>query len=455
MQLDIAEWDGVWVDFSNAIRTGERVNGVWHLHVMREGRYTFTLRRWPEELGLPMRATAPQGPWPYAAGKALPIAKVRIQIQGQTALADVAEDANAVRITLTLKAGRTELKTAFVDAQGELLCGAYYTDVQEEEVIRKIEPLSVRGVNYFPRNTPWGKMWTQTPPEVWEQDMAAAAKLGVNTVRTFLIFSPDDVKNGLATADGTPTPAYREKLERLLAAGWKHGIHFVLCFEFSEHIFNQPDGVQRWQRAMRSIVVPLRDDGRVLMWDLMNEPESDHKWTERTKTYLKGARVFLKEIDPKHFTTIGITYRTDRLQEIGLPDVLQYHEYGVGRKFTVQSGIERTRSGINHQGLNQTERPLIIGEFGMCTARDAQHGASPELTAKLNNAPGTEAEQAQVYSAVLEAVKQERIGGAIAWCLYDYPIKNPNESHFGLIRADGTLKPAAKVLRDAFNAWGK
>ena len=27
-------------------------------------------------------------------------------------------------------------------------------------------------------------MWTETPAEVWEQDMAAAAKLGVNTVRT-------------------------------------------------------------------------------------------------------------------------------------------------------------------------------------------------------------------------------------------------------------------------------
>lgn len=322
------------------------------------------------------------------------------------------------------------------------------------ELIRKIEPLSVRGVNYFPQNTPWNKMWPETPPEVWERDMAAAAKLGVNTVRTFLIFNPDDVAKGLATEDGTPTPAYHEKLQRLLEAGWKHGIRFVLCFEFSPHILKAPDAVQRWQRAMRSIVFPLRDDGRVLMWDLKNEPESDEKWTEPTKAYLRAAKVFIKEVDPNHLTTIGITYRTDRLKEIGLPDVLHYHEYGTGKK-SAHLGPERVRQVINRQRLNQTERPLIIGEFGMCTARDPQHGASPELTAKLNDAPGTEAEQAQVYSAVLEAVKQERIGGAIAWCLYDYAIKNPNESHFGLLRMDGTEKPAAKVLRDAFNAWGK
>jgi len=123
------------------------------------------------------------------------------------------------------------------------------------ELIRKIEPLSVRGVNYFPRDTPWDKMWTETPTEVWEKDMAAAAKLGVNTVR---------------------------------------------------------------------------------------------------KT-------------------------------------------------------------INTQRMNQTVKPLIIGEFGMCTSRDPQHGTSAELISKLNDAPGTEADQAQVYRVVLDAVKQERINCAMAW----------------------------------------
>lgn len=130
--LDIGDWDGVWVDFSNTIRQGDRVNGLWHLNVMREGRYTFTIRRWPEELALPMRAPAAKGPWPYADGKALPIAKVRVEIQGQTAMAEVAEDASLVRLSLSLDAGRTDLKTAFLDKQDNILCGAYYTDVQLE-----------------------------------------------------------------------------------------------------------------------------------------------------------------------------------------------------------------------------------------------------------------------------------------------------------------------------------
>ena len=54
------------------------------------------------------------------------------------------------------------------------------------EVLRELTPLSVRGVNCFPRQTPWGGLWTRTPPEVRERDMALAASLGSNTVRTFL-----------------------------------------------------------------------------------------------------------------------------------------------------------------------------------------------------------------------------------------------------------------------------
>ena len=54
---------------------------------------------------------------------------------------------------------------------------------------------------------------------------------------------------------------------------------------------------------------------------------------------------------------------------------------------------------------------------------------------------------------MLEAAEQEGAAGAVAWCLYDYPIGNPNESHFGLVRSDGTLKPAAALLKKTFMRW--
>ena len=79
--------------------------------------------------------------------------------------------------------------------------------------------------------------------------------------------------------------------------------------------------------TLDDVVGSHRDDGRVLLWDLMNEPESDEKWTDATRAYLKAALPAMKTLDPLHLTTIGLTWRVDRLEQVGMPDVMQYHEY--------------------------------------------------------------------------------------------------------------------------------
>lgn len=314
-------------------------------------------------------------------------------------------------------------------------------------LIRELRTLSVRGVNYFPRETPWGGLWTKTPADVWEKDMALAESLGCNTIRTFLQFAPHIEQAGLLEKDGTPTPAYRDKIETLLATAWRHSIRVILCFEFSQSWLEG-----RWKPALAAILTAHRDDGRVLLWDLMNEPDDDAKWTEGTRTYLKAALPFIKQLDRNHLTTVGLTWRADRLKQVGLPDVMQYHEYA-GKAVFFKEGPPRVLVTFANQRHVGGGRPLFIGEFGMSTARDEQHGVAPELRAKIGVAPGTEAEQACLYEIVLAGAEQGHAAGALAWCLHDYPIKNPNESHFGLVRAAGSLKPAANVLRETFLRW--
>jgi len=319
-------------------------------------------------------------------------------------------------------------------------------------VLRILPPLSVRGVNYYPRETPWGGLWTKATPEVWERDMALAASLGVNTVRTFVQFARQLEPVGLLQNDGAPTSAYLDKIESLIAIAWRHRIRLILCFEFSQDWLAAPDAADRWKHALTVVVGAHRNDARVLMWDLMNEPDDDAKWTAATCAYLRAALPFIKQLDPNHLTTVGITYRIDRLAEVGLPDVLQYHEYcPKSQLFAI--GPARVRESITGQRRTRGSRPLLIGEFGMSTARDPQHGAEQSLLGKINDAPGTEAEQARLYAIVLAAAEKERVAGVLAWCLHDYPIKNPNESHFGLVRRDGSLKPAGLVLRDTYSHW--
>jgi pimeloyl-ACP methyl ester carboxylesterase len=320
------------------------------------------------------------------------------------------------------------------------------------ELVRTLEPLSVRGVNYYPRETSWDGMWTKTPREVWEKDMALAESLNINTVRTFVPFSSAMEQAGLLQHDGAPTPAYLEKIETFLVAARKHGIRAILCFEFSQNWLAEPDAGARCRRALSAVVTAHREDGRVLLWDLMNEPEDDAKWTDGTRAYLRAALPLAKALDPQHLTTVGLTWRIDRLATVGFPDVLQYHEYSPKARL-FQEGSTRVCQDIAGQRKVGGQRPLLIGEFGMNTARDPQHGTAESLRAKLQAHPGTEAEQARIYEIVLGAAEKERVAGVLSWCLHDYPIENPNESYFGLVRADGTLKPAALMLRDTFARW--
>jgi hypothetical protein len=128
--LDWTQWEGAWVDWSNPLRVGVKANGTWHLRVAEAGDYLFTLRRWPEEVNQPIRAAVPAGPWPYMAGVAMPIAKVRLEVQGQKAEAAVGPDDVKIELPLKLDAGPVQLKTWFLDDKGEPLSGAYYVDVE-------------------------------------------------------------------------------------------------------------------------------------------------------------------------------------------------------------------------------------------------------------------------------------------------------------------------------------
>lgn len=334
------------------------------------------------------------------------------------------------------------------------LCGA---DAKPPEVVGELPPLSVRGVNYYPAATPWSGMWTQTPDAVWEKDMALAASLNCNTVRTFLTWGPACERAGLIDGDGQVTPEYLSKFERFLSIAWRHNIRVVVCFAF-ELPDRKPPILPKevWQRAMTAFVAPHRDDGRVLMWDLMNEPER-YDWQPAVTQYLAEAYRHVKQIDPKHLVTIGIAYQANRLSEAVLPDVMQYHEYAPKAELFA-GGIERVGKTVAAMRKLGGSRPVLIGEFGLSTARDPKHGAGPKWQDRLPAPPGSEDEQIQLYGNILEAAEQWKLAGTMAWCLHSYATQErgfltPAESMFGLVRHDGSLKPAAFVLRERYARW--
>ncbi|MFB3829592.1 MAG: arylsulfatase [Bryobacteraceae bacterium] len=130
-----------WVDANtanaSAIRAGARRNGPWHVRVERAGRYEISLRRWPEEAGAAIVAGLPahrpeDGNFPvvYPEGKALPVARARLKAGASDETKAVRAEDRAATFQINLAAGGTQIQTWFLSAQGEELCGAYYTYVR-------------------------------------------------------------------------------------------------------------------------------------------------------------------------------------------------------------------------------------------------------------------------------------------------------------------------------------
>ena len=116
---------------------GEKNVGFWNVNVTQAGKYRFELRRWPDVIDRPISAEIAAGtPVPgvqaYRArpGKGLPLTAAEIEIAGQTIRQDrLASDATNVTFTLQLPAGRTQLSTRFLTADGTVY-GAYYCYVE-------------------------------------------------------------------------------------------------------------------------------------------------------------------------------------------------------------------------------------------------------------------------------------------------------------------------------------
>ena len=130
--LSPTEWADVFLDQGVQIRRAEPRNGAWHILVERPGEYTFTLRRWPQEVDVAIRSGLPahrDRDASYLPGVAMPIARARIAtggLQGLDATKSVGPEDREVSFTARLPEGPNRLQTWFYDEQGRELSGAYF-----------------------------------------------------------------------------------------------------------------------------------------------------------------------------------------------------------------------------------------------------------------------------------------------------------------------------------------
>lgn len=108
--------------------------------------------------------------------------------------------------------------------------------------------------------------------------------------------------------------------------------------------------------------------------------------------------------------------------------------------------------------LSGTGRPTLAEEFGGCTQPPGVASAVIEFQsygATRKQFMASEEEYARYLDEVLHHLVRVGASGAMLWCYADYAVdlytvppckESLHERFFGLVRADGTLKPHAKVV---------
>ncbi|MGR7026281.1 hypothetical protein [Geodermatophilus sp. URMC 62] len=291
---------------------------------------------------------------------------------------------------------------------------------------------SLRLVNYYPSGSPWERMWTEWSASTLDRDLRRVAGTGATTVR--LIVFP--------SAFGFPVvrPQMRERLEDALRIAARHGLRVQLTLFDSWSDWADLAGSRTWTTSLLS---GSAEDERIALVEVRNEIDpSDPQVTAWARDQVS----LLHDLLPATPVTVSTSGRlgVDGLTTLrraladAPPDLFSLHYYG-------DPGL--AHGAFRRAAVAVAPTPLVVGEAGL--------SSRPEGPGSPGRAQD-EADQAAWYRVVQNAARAAGLAPVAPWTLYDFrrggvPEQLPDaEVGFGLLRTDGTPKPALDVVSAAF-----
>lgn len=283
----------------------------------------------------------------------------------------------------------------------------------------------------------------------------------------FTRFDFDWVERGMAQVEALGMNCVRQLI------GVRHGDYvgaFTKYLEVAERhkvrVFAIPDWPHKYAEKgtledkanlefVRELVGAVKDDPRVLAWDMANEPDwvshdawqwdQDRPEAERRLKWFARMKEEIKKIDSNHPISVGATFNysywmPDRPFTLeSIVDFVDFHYY---RRNNREHWLgERIRQMKEH-----TDKPIIIGEFGFPTDPTFHIHGEPEHNEEL---------QLEFYRRYIADITTEGIGGFIQWALTDCNPGLPEETSegtYGILRMDMSWKPAAELIKAGYVA---
>jgi hypothetical protein len=296
---------------------------------------------------------------------------------------------------------------------------------------RAVKIPRLAGFNYYPARTPWRKFWANFDRDAIRSDFPRAAEMGANALRIFL--PREDFLNADKAQD------HRNNLRFLLNTAQRHGLHVIpTLFDM-----RQDYALSGWTadaQLLQSLAPLLGKHPAVAFVDLKNEPDLDfqHHGRARVMAWLHTMAALHRLYAPETPLTIGWASPEAAPLLAETVDLITYHDYGDLSGTTERLTKVRQMAG---------EKQVMVTEIGYSSF------------SLLGAWPGSHEKQAQQLADRLTSLR--RADGLFIWSLNDFP--NPDkaavgaspwvlalQSQFGMIDANGILKPAASIARRHF-----
>tara|TARA_Y100000815_G_scaffold273897_1_gene306394 strand:+ start:3298 stop:4812 length:1515 start_codon:yes stop_codon:yes gene_type:complete len=302
-------------------------------------------------------------------------------------------------------------------------------DTLERPGTARMPQSQLKGVNYYPQDSPWDTFGQNFNVETLADDLAIIKDLDLNTIRIFVGFE-DFGKEYLI-------PEKVEKLKQLLDTAQQADIKVIVTlFDFygDYSVFDWPASVKH----ATALVTRFKDHPAVLAWDIKNEPDLDFasRGKERVLGWLHTMIKTVRSIDRDALVTIGWSNAgaAPLLQEE--VDLVSFHYYGK------VEGYQKTFQALK----NKVDKPLMLQEFGLSTYRG--------LWSPFGNSQNA---QREFYAHMLEVLTWEDTHFTF-WTLYDFkdvptgvvgrlPWRKKPQTAFGILDVQGEKKAAYNVFK--------
>ncbi|RMG80140.1 MAG: hypothetical protein D6712_18535, partial [Chloroflexi bacterium] len=253
----------------------------------------------------------------------------------------------------------------------------------------------IRGVNYYPMQTPFHRFLRETPVDAFEKELDLITEAGINSLRIFV-----DNEALFTCEDSVLVPIEDAfvRLDTLFQEAAERALRVIVVLNQVQDINQYPlyDAPPYTLAQLQFIIERYKDEPYILAWDLRDGGDIDYQDGVAEKSvilnWLFETAVLVKNIDNQHLITAG--WHEDSIATVTAVDFISLY---------YNADIEPFRQLAAYL-TDQTEKPLFLAGVGYSTF-------TLDETA-----------QRSLLFQILEAAELNQFAGWAIWMAFDYPL---------------------------------